>query len=288
MALSAMPSMENVPHREPVKTHFRHLVWVVVLAWNGSFGQSVSDIVGLIRKGQIQDARTILTRIEDARSFSEPSDTLLFLHGLLSTRGDSAAFFYERLVESYPESPYRETAFFRLAQLQYAQGYYQTAQRRFFLFTRDHPKSTLVPKAYFWVGLCFKAMGKLDSSYAWLRQTISRFPGSDVVDPARKELESLPISGDTEMVLTEPAKPGESIQYFCQTGAFSRQDNALLRKSFFESKGFSVHFRSKLKDGQTLYLIWIGPLETLEQARAMAESLKKKYGISCTVVADAS
>jgi hypothetical protein len=29
-------------------------------------------------------------------------------------------------------------------------------------------------------------------------------------------------------------------------------------------------------------------LETLEQARAMAESLKKKYGISCTVVADAS
>jgi cell division protein FtsN len=131
-------------------------------------------------------------------------------------------------------------------------------------------------------------MGKIDSSYAWLRQTIAKFPGSDIADPARKELGALPISGDTETVILEPAKPGESIQYFCQTGAFSRQDNALLRKSFFESKGFSVHFRSKIKDGQTLYLVWIGPLETLEQARVMAESLKKKYGISCTVVTDTS
>jgi hypothetical protein len=117
-----MPSMENLPHREPVKTLLPYyLIGLLVTASSGSSGQSVSDIVGLIRKGQIQDARGILLRIENARPTTEPSDTLLFLHGLLSTRGDSAASFYERLVESYPESPYWETAFFRLAQLQYAQ-----------------------------------------------------------------------------------------------------------------------------------------------------------------------
>ena len=90
-------------------------------------GQSVSDIGREIREGRISEDRQMLERIENDL---EP-ESILFLYGLLSTNADSAMAYYEQLLTSYPNCTYSDDAMFRVAQLKYAQGLYQTARRTF-------------------------------------------------------------------------------------------------------------------------------------------------------------
>jgi cell division protein FtsN len=71
-----------------------------------------------------------------------------------------------------------------------------------------------------------------------------------------------------------------------QVGAFASQNNAVLRKSFFERAGYPVKLRTKRKGNDLLYLVWIGTYATLEEAKKTGEALKSKYGLSYHIVTE--
>jgi len=202
---------------------------------------------------------------------------------LLSTDGDSAATTYEQFLKTYPHSRYSDDILFRLAQLKYAQGLYKTAQNRFRLLLKEYPRSPLHQKCHYWIGLCFQAMEQTDSAAFRFRKVLDEFAYTDLSQIAEKDLRTLENNKSPQV---EEITPTSTTRHAVQIGAFSHQTNALLRKSFFERKGYRVDLRTKMKGGEILYLIWVGSLKTREEAREFGERLRKRYGVTYTLVSE--
>ena len=244
-----------------------------------STGQSVSEIVNLILAGECQQAKQALAEMEKNKTRSE--DTLLFLHGLLSTEGDSAVFFYKQILDTYPNSQYCDDVLFRLAQMRYAAGLYNSALARFREVVDKYPKSPLIQHSRYWIGLCQTALGNPDPVID-LSHTESTSQSSDGIP----DLIESPNETSTIRPETKKESVSSSPQFSVQIGAFSRQNSALLRKSFFEKKGYIVNLRTKIRDGQTLYLVWVGSFSNEKEARSLQEELKTKLNVSGYLVSE--
>ena len=258
-----------------MKPSVRQFLFILLLPWMGIQGQTVSDIVAMIRKGDTRQAKTALSQIKD-----DP-ENFLFLNGLLATDGDSAVFYYEKLLQSYPTSRYGDDVLFRLAQLKYAQGLYKTAHNRFLRLVKAYPQSPLHQSCYYWMALCFQATGQTDSSIVQLQRVIDHFPRTPLSKTAQETLEFLKKQKTPEIKETT-----STLRYSVQVGAFSHHPNALRRKSFFEREGHRVDLRTKIKEGEVLYLVWVGSFDSREKARAFGEKLKSRYGVQYQVVSE--
>lgn len=243
----------------------------------------------LIRDGKIREAMALLAKIEKDNPSNE---TILFLHGLLSARGDSAEYYYEAYLKQKPDGRFSDEALFRLAQLKYVQGLYLNAQKRFNRILETHPLTPFRPKCLYWSGMCFSAMGKKDSAAVQFRKLNEEFPENEfknelpgdwaVFKPAAPtgKVDSLYATGRLETV-----KPA-AVTFSVQIGAFSNRNNALLRKAFFEREGYPVTLKSKQRDKDVFYLVWLGSFPTWEEAKSFGESLRAKFGTSYTLVSE--
>lgn len=275
---------------------------IITLALSLSFGSIISnakdsqlsEVVDLIRDGKIDDAKRCLARIEKPE---KSSDSMLFLLGLLSTNGDSASYFYEQLLRTYPESQYSDDALLRLAQIKYALGLYKAALLRYKGVISHYPNSPLIPKCYYGISLCFFAMGESDSASVWFQKVIDEHPTSDFSNLAQSDIENFKIKSpnhqsprnQSRASKSDPqteAQKNSTVQYAIQVGAFSNQRNALLRKAFFEQEGYQVNLRTKTVNGQLYYLIWVGLFDNRTETERFKETLIKKYGGQYTLVSE--
>gem|GEM_PF-1564130 len=241
--------------------------------------QNSSKIMNLIKDGYVRQARELL--IQSDANNRNPGD-IMFLQGLLTADGDSALVLFKKLIQLYPENKFCDDALYRIAQLKYAQGLYKNAMSKFSLIIKNYPGSQLLPRCYYWLGMCHMAMGRQDSAAYNFKLVINRFPDSEISKQIRYDIYMLEGKGKSEDV-EDNRFP--KIYYSVQVAAFTRQSNALLRKQFFESRGYRVRLESKIKNGKFFYLVWIGdPFEKWEDARRFGEQLKKRFGISYTIV----
>ena len=267
-----------------MKNFYIKLLFFIFLPLVFAFSQTTSQIVKLIREGHIREARNMLSQMKG--TVKQP-DKLLFLNGLLSISGDTASAYYEKLLKLYPESQYSDDAYFRLAQLKYAQGLYKTAQKMFAHLLIKYPKSPLSQECHYWIGLCHQASGKTDSAVVQFQKVIEDFPPTELSRIARRDLDLL-SSSLLRKQNTEKKKsiPKPKTRYAVQVGAFTYQTNALFRKSFFEREGYQVELRTKVTNGKALYLVWVGSFSTMEEAKKLGEKLRKRYGIQYTLVSE--
>ena len=266
-----------------MKNFYIKLLLFIFLPLTIATSQTTSQILKLIREGHIEEARNILSRMKGA----EQPDKLLFLKGLLSTDGDTASAYYEKLLKLYPESQYSDDAYFRLSQLKYAQGLYKTAQKMFTRLLIKYPHSSLRQECHYWIGLCYQAAGQTDSAAFQFQKVVKDFPATELSQIARKDLNSLSSSlSRKQNTEREPPISKPKTLYAVQVGAFTYQANALFRKSFFEREGYQVKLRTKIRNGKALYLVWVGSFSTMEEAKKLGEKLKKHYGIQYTVVSE--
>lgn len=242
--------------------------------------QNYSEIITLIQNGQTHKARQLLLQIDENQ---KETDSFLFLKGCLSTDGDSAVACYEKLLQTYPNSQYSDDALFKLAQLKYAQGLYLTSRKQFSQLLKEYPRSGLHQQCNYWIGLCYQATGKTDSAQIQFQNALRDFPPTNLSSIIRQDLDALEKQQSAEK---EIASQTHTITYAVQVGAFAHQNNALLRKSFFENDGYQVNLRTKLIEGTTYYLVWIGSFNNDTEARAFGEQLKTKYGVNYTLVSE--
>ena len=255
------------------------LPFLLLIPWTLTISQTETEIVDLIRKGQSRQAKEMLMKGDT----NIPHDRSLLLHGMLSINADSAVAHYEELLKTYPKSLYGDRALFRIAKLKYAQGLYKTAQNSLIRLMDEYPLSSLHQSCYYWLGSCYQAMGHTDSAIAYLRKTVDDFPRTDISEAARRDLWTL-TDHKYDDVLESEQTP--ETRWAVQVGAFTNQTRALIRKSFFEQKGHQVELRTKVRDGETLYLVWVGTFKTRDEAKQYGEMLKKKYGGSYIPVSE--
>jgi tetratricopeptide (TPR) repeat protein len=243
--------------------------------------QSVSEVIEMIKEGKFQQAKI---QLKEFKKNKKPSDSVLYLLGLLTTNGDTASSYYERLLNIYPESRYNDDALLRLAQIRYAKGLYLAAQNQFNKILDNYPQSPLNPKCQYWIGLCHLAMGQKDSAAFCFNKIITNFPKSDTYKLALQELQNLKTI--TTLATNKSVNENLYIRYAIQVGAFTHQNNALIRKAFFEREGYQVNLRTKTKNGTVFYLIWVGSFDTRKEGLKFKEKLKKKYGGEYTIVTE--
>jgi len=242
-------------------------------------GQSANSIVDLIRKGKIEEARKILNTLDKNRY---TPDLLMFLNGLLSTDGNEALKNYTDLIKQYPHSPYCDDALLRIAQQKYALGLYKQAKNAFVEIIKKFPDSPLKAKCIFWKGMSFYALGLKDSAKIEFSEILNKYPNEEMAASAREQLEL--ITGSKQVKTVKLQDNRQTPLFSIQVGAFTRQQNAILRKSFFEKKGYRVELRTKIKKGTKFFLVWIGEFNTRDQAYIFGEKLKKKFGLKYTIV----
>jgi len=268
-----MLSMENIS--EQLKILMKRIIihTILLLFATGLFAQdrTSSDYRTLLQEGRFTDARAVIERLT---MDGETSDELLYLKALLSLDANTASTLYHRLIEQHPQSVYNDNALFRLAQLNYAQGLYQTSLNSFSRVLEDHPQSSFNIKCYFWIGLCYQAIGQLDSASTYFQLTSDYSQSPDLANLAKNELNRI----QNEVIETDlPDQSQTSPKYSVQVGAFTNQVNALNNKDFYEKEGYSVRFGSKMKNGRQMYLVLLGSFETREEARKFGELILKKY-----------
>jgi tetratricopeptide (TPR) repeat protein len=281
----------------------KSIIFILLTIASAVWAQSVPDIILMIQQGRLTEAQNALEQLE---SSTRQKDSVLFLKGLIAKDADEAAQYYQNLIQSYPSSQYTQKAVFRLAQMKYAQGLYRTALLLFLKVRDNDHQSAILQESRYWAGLCYMAMKQSDSAVVQLRRVISEYPVREISRVAAQDLKSLgasPLSDSEEAtnqpsdqtappseelpeVLSEPAVTSEkpSVSYTVQVGAYSNPSNADARKQFFEAEGFTVQLSSKTRNGQTLYLVWVGAFSTENEAREFIKSLRKKYGTSSTLI----
>ncbi len=244
-----------------------------------SRSQTVTDVVDLIRKGEIDKAREIVSNLKEEE---KSKATALFLSGLLSVNGDSSVEYYSQLIKKYPTNRYCDDALFRLAQLQYARGLYHSALAGFKTLIKDYPQSPLQQEDRHWIGLCYQAMDQPDSSQKYITKLNSvshKTESSELLQPDQKE-------PGMSSPAVQPTPEKSAVQYHVQTGAYTHQTNALMRKSFFEREGYHVEMRTKTIEGKALYLIWVGIFNDKSEAEALGDQLKQRYGVDYRIVSE--
>lgn len=244
------------------------------------FSQNVADVAALIKYGRIDSARVLTDRWSPPDSLS---DSQLFLKGLAQKDADDAAALFEILLNHHPASDYADDALFRLAQKQYAEGLYAQSRTKFRTLLANYPRSPLVQKSLLWTGMTYQATGDQDSARIFYNRSVSDKPPVQIADTTPPDIKPPDTNGvDPGTVINNP--PPARKLYSVQVGAFSNSNSAKMRKAFFEHEGFEVKLRNKVKDGQQLYLIWVGSFATADEARVFGSRLKKRYGSGYVIV----
>jgi tetratricopeptide (TPR) repeat protein len=281
----ALSDVSSVGHfSEKLKRLTLHIWFLATALFFSSLNaETVSEVASLIKEGKMEKARSLTKAWGDETSLS---DAQLFLKAIVTVRASRAAALYETLINRFPESSYSDDALFRLGQWRYADGLYLTARQEFRKLIKDYPRSQLVEKSRYWIGLSFQAAGEVDSARSFLGEIIADESRSETDALTGNRQESLENQVPTESRPSPPPPQKPKIMYAIQVGAFTKQNGALMRKAFFEREGFDVNLRTKKKDDTLFYLVWVGSFDNAEDARALGVRLNQKYGISYTLVSE--
>ncbi len=67
-------------------------------------------------------------------------------------------------------------------------------------------------------------------------------------------------------------------------GAYSARENAEKQRLFFEDQGFPVEVINRVKDSQSLFLVFVGNYLTYDEAKSRIAEIRKRYGVESFVV----
>ncbi len=254
------------------------LIIIILLLLSISIGkaQTVQDIVNDIQIGNFEEAKEALLNLEH-----KDKATFLFLQGLLEVNAETAQKYYTEIVNNHPNSKYFDNALYRLAMQKYSTGLYKTATDYFNKILISTSSVYLKQKCNYWLGLCYQATDQVGLAKDKFFSVIDEFPETDFSDMAKMNLKYFDLQNDTHISNIEPES---STEYAVQVGAFLNQQNAILRKAFYENHNYRVELHTKYKNNKKFYLVWIGPYSSMSKARSMGESLRKKFDQHYTIV----
>ena len=272
-----------------MRNRYRQLFVFILLGFVGiCLAQTQKSVIDLIRLGENEAAKRDIVKLQRT---GKDQDAYLFMHGLASTSGDSSVYYYQKLIDTYPNSNYADDAKFRIAQMNYAKGLYLTAKSEFLRIIDLRPDSPLHADCLYWTALCCQSLDKQDSSQFYFNEVIRKFSNSNSANRVREMFDlssgqNIAASTSQNNASTSSETQPSTTMFAVQVGAFGHQSNALLRKSFFEKKGYPVALRTKLKDDNTLYLVWVGDCDSRSEAKKLGDQLNKSYGISYALVSE--
>lgn len=96
-----------------------------------------------------------------------------------------AAEFFNAFVQTYPKSPWRSDALFRMAAAKSNQRAYDEANSIYYELATQFPTSDLASKAYYQIGLNYHKLGKFDQAQKVFQLLVTKYPQSNFAQEAQ-------------------------------------------------------------------------------------------------------
>ncbi len=269
-------------------TRVMKTIFLLIFLIMGTGVSSAQNIESkLIEWMETNSRQEILDRLTQVRQQYADSPAPLFLEAFITSDGEQAITQYKSLVNLYPESRYAEYAIIRIGQFYFLDGAYVSARQWFEIFIERFPKSALLPKARYFLGLSLRNVGEDRQADFELKKIIKEHPENSFAVLAQQELswrDNQQMS-DTEDYPNDAAGEGSrATKYAVQVGAFADQRNAMKIKASLSQRGYPVTVFTKFVNGRNLYLVWLGEFLTKEEATQFGKQFQNQFGGSVRVV----
>ena len=218
--------------------------------------------------GQSEEVKKILP---DLVSKYQNTPGVIYLQGRLASDGIEAVKFYQGVVDNFPKSDWADDALYRIYQYYYSLGLYRTADLKMQQLKKEYPNSQYVT-------------GKVELRTPPVEEKPVKLPQKEIVvesQPDTQQAGKQPANQE-EPKIEQPAPKNEP--YTVQIGAYSTVANAGKQKKYFDDLGYKVEVVNKIRNGRSLFLVWVGSFKSVDEARQMVREIKLKYKIESMIV----
>jgi hypothetical protein len=246
------------------------------------FAQAPETLLWLLEENRIDEIKQKLPEV--SRAYPN-SPTVLYLQGVLESDGEKALGYYQKILKDHPTSTFADDALLRLAQCDFARGLYIAADKKVRQLPKQYPDSPLCDDAHYMRIQCLKARGEVDSMAYALEWFLTNYPDSPFSKIAVVEINGREGQWVNEREY-EPIQDKDEIiyHYSIQIGAFKSIRNAERLKQAIQEDGHEVEIRRSERNGEMLYLVWVGKFRRESQALEFGQEFRKDYGLPFRVV----
>ncbi len=188
--------------------------------------------------------------------------------GILQKDALSGMRYFERIISRYGNSPYADSALFRIGMYYYTMEDLNQTIHFLKLIIKRHPGSPMKPLCNFWLGTVYFLRGDTLTASQYLQKTT---PGSEGGILSRIDIKN--IEGEnTKEVYTVQINAYREIKW-----AKNRQEE--MRKKGYEAEIHPV----QMEGGKIMYKLTIGRFSSREEALNLMKTLKEKENIDCWI-----
>ncbi|MBD3373674.1 tetratricopeptide repeat protein [candidate division KSB1 bacterium] len=228
--------------------------------------EQINYLERLLRQERFEELRELLDSVQGHHPSVE------FMRGLVQEDAQLAVSHFRQVIQ-HPDSPYADDAQFRIAQYYYARGDYSQAKNQYSRLAKLYPNSNLFDDSVFLYGQCLLADGEIDSARIVFESFIQKFPKSTYANQAVMDLESS-FFQETD---SGPAQTNGPEIYSIQVGAFSEVRNAQHFARQLRKVNLPVEIFARTREGERLYVVWVGKFKTRESAERYARRWDSKF-----------
>jgi len=205
--------------------------------------------------------------IKDVRNISEPAAKAYYT-GILQKNPLSGMRYFERVISRYGNSPWADSALFRIGMYYYTMEDLDQTIHFLKLIIKRHPASPMKPLCNFWLGTVYFLRGDTATASQYLQKTT---PGSEGGILSRIDIKNIEGENTKEV-------------YTVQINAYREIKWAKNRQEEMQKKGYEAEIHPvRIGNRKTMYKLTIGRFSTREEALNLMKTLKEKENIDCWI-----
>ena len=214
-------------------------------------GQDLDEAITLFNSFQFGRAREIFQKLEGNKDHPRIGEVYYYL-GRLSVNPDTAALYYYKVINGYPQSRYADICYLEVAKINVARKNFRTAIANLEELSKRYPDTEYRDEMMFWQGVSYVSLDDVEQGEAILIELQNSYPKSVWSERA------------ANITRTKDIEPEF---YAIQLGSYRNRSNAEKYASDLRARGLEVRVVEAMVKGQTYYRVWTGQFITLEQAK---------------------
>ncbi|MBI4208885.1 MAG: tol-pal system protein YbgF [Deltaproteobacteria bacterium] len=164
--------------------------------------QGLIEERGFYQENQLLDIQTRLNVVEEkvlgmkhsAPTVSWKNEEEAYQDATSSYKGGNysqSMLKFERLLQQFPDTKYKDSAFYWIGECHYALGEYDRAILKFDEVSRNFSESPKAPAALLRTGQAFLLLGKKEDARLFFQEVVRKFPDSEQAKVAEEKLKDL-------------------------------------------------------------------------------------------------
>ena len=235
---------------------------------------TLADAIRLVTEGQGDSARALVrSRLAELSPFDSLYAEALFVSGAVAEDAESALAAYRRVSIEFSQSSWADQALLRTAQLHYARGDLETAQRTARRILSDYPFSDVRASAAYWVARTHLDRQEIAAACPFLRIAADS-AGQDIELANRASFSLQRCEGDAVADSVEAPAAGPKT-YSVQVAAVRTAAAADRVMRDVRSAGYTPRV---VRDDAGFFKVRVGRFRSRDQADRVRRALRESLG----------